>query len=313
MAMHTEIRKRMRSRKLDNLFCISFLAFFLLQWAVFWVYGNINSIGIAFTRYDRVTGEHIILTGASFFDNFKSVFHSLGTQTGKYLLNGVWMHVIASFVCLPLSYMIAYIIYKKTPLSGVFQVILYLPVILSSLITTLLFKHIIESGLYGFAEQHFGVTLPHLFTNPQYNWIVIMAYILFYNLPGSLLINMGSMARVPKDLIEYGELEGISMFREFLLVIVPLIFPVLQVQCLGLFTGIFTTRGPLFEIYASNAPENLKTFGYYLFVSVYAGNADAQSMFGINAAASLLMGLVSVPLVQMTKWAFDKIDPGAEF
>ena len=36
-----------RSAELDNIFCISFLALFLLQWIVFWVYANFNSAAIA--------------------------------------------------------------------------------------------------------------------------------------------------------------------------------------------------------------------------------------------------------------------------
>lgn len=301
------------AKRTDNLFCISFLILFLAQWAIFWVYANLNSIELAFTHYDRTTGNHILYDAAHLFDNFKAVFVSMSNAAGKYMLNGLIMHVLGTFVCLPVSYMIAYIIYKKMPGSGFFQVVLYLPVILSTMITVLLFKHVIESGVYGFSEQFLGKKLPHLFTDPSYNWGIVTLYIIFFGLPGNLLINLGSMARVPKELIEYGELEGISMFREFYMITLPMIFPVLQVQCLGLFTGIFTTRGPLFEIYRDMAPENLKTFGYYMFVSVFSGNADAQSMFGFNAAANLVIGLISVPIVQGTKRLFDKFDPGAEF
>lgn len=310
-----DIKKKVmrRSAKLDNLFCISFLALFLIQWAIFWVYANFNSAAMAFMRYDRIRGEHVFFTAAHLFDNFKLVFTTIASSSGTYVTNGVIMHLISTVVCLPVSYMIAYIIYKKLPASGFFQVVLYLPVILSGLVTTLLFKHIIESGLYGFWERYFGKTLPHLFSDPRYNWWIVAVYIIFFGLPGSLLINLGSMSRVPKELIEYGELEGISLFREFILITLPMIFPVLQVQCLGLFTGFFTAQGPLFTLYRDAAPENLKTFGYYMFVSVYSGSADAQSMFGFNSAANLMIGLVAIPIVQGTKILFDKLDPGAEF
>ena len=196
-----------RSAKLDNIFCISFLALFLLQWIVFWVYANFNSAAIAFMHYDRVKGEHVFFDAAHLFDNFKLVFTTIAGTSGKFVANGVIMHLISTVVCLPASYMIAYIIYKKLPASGFFQVVLYLPVILSPLVTTLLFKHIIESGLYGFWERYFGKPLPHLFSDPRYNWWIVAVYIIFFGLPGSFLINLGSMARVPKELIEYGELQ----------------------------------------------------------------------------------------------------------
>ena len=301
-----------RSTKLDNLFCLSFVALFLVQWIIFWVYANINSIGLAFMHYDKISGEHMFYSFAHLFDNFKLVFTTIAGTSGNYVLNGVIMHLLSTVVCLPVSYMIAFIIYKKMPGSGFFQVVLYLPVILSGLVTALLFKHVIESGLYTFSARYFGIKLPYLFTDPRYDWWIVAVYIIFFGLPGSLLINLGSMARVPKKLIEYGELEGISLFKEFRLITLPIIFPVLQVQCLGLFAGFFTAQGPLYTLYGDNAPENLVTFGYYMFVSVYSNSADAQAMFGFNSAANLMIGLLSIPIVQATKWLFDKLDPGAE-
>lgn len=36
-------------------------------------------------------------------------------------------------------------------------------------------------------------------------------------------------------------------------------------------------------------------------------------MFGYTSAANLTIGLVSVPIVQLTKKLFDRLDPEAEF
>lgn len=310
--MAAKIKKGLREmRRSENLFCLSFLILFLVQWAIFWVYANINSIEVAFMHYDVTTDKHIFYNGAHLFDNFKRVFQDIGGASGAYVLNGVIMHLLSTIVCLPVSYMIAYILYKKLPGSGFFQTVLYLPVILSVMITVLLFKQIVE----GVVQETLlaDVLNLHIFMDSKYNWYPVLFYIIFFGLPGNLLINLGSMARVPKELIVYGELEGISMFREFYLVTLPMIFPVLQVQCLGLFTGFFNAKGPLFELYMDGAPENLKTFGYYMFTSVYSGNADAQGMFGYNSAANLVIGLVSIPIVQLTKMLFDKFDPGAEY
>ena len=123
------------------------------------------------------------------------------------------------------------------------------------------------------------------------------------------------MSRVPPDLVEYGELEGISLFKEFYLITIPMVFPVLQVQCLGMFTGFFTTQGPLYTLYGGNAPENLQTFGYFMFTSVYQGRGGIRPelMYAYNSAANLFIGIVSIPIVQATKWLFDKFDPQAEF
>lgn len=300
----------------DSLFCLSVVAVFVVQWIVFWVIGNLNSIRLAFTEFNVKTETHDLLAFNELFKNFKMfVTDIFGSANGRYVLNGVIMHTLSVIVCLPVSYMIAFILYKKLPMSEFFKVLLYLPAILSTMVTVLFYKHFIEGFLDGLWYKLFDKALPFVFIDPTYNWLIISIYIIFFGLPGNLLINLGTMSRVPPDLVEYGELEGISLFKEFCTITLPLMFPVIQVQCLGLFIGFFTTQGPLYSIYGSDAPENLVTFGYYMFVSVYEGRGGVRPelMYGYNSAANLLIGLVSVPIVQLTKVLFDKLDPGAEF
>ncbi len=305
----------------ENLFAFSVLFLFVLQFIVFWVYANINNIMLAFQKYDAQSNEFKFFAwDENIFSNFARVFKNIFGGSEKYglhaILNGAYFHVLTSFVCLPFSYMIAFILYKKLPATGFFKVVLYLPAILSSMVTVWIFRYMVEVGIGGIYDKAQGLSgaFPAVFKSPVYNRFVVSFYVIFFGLPGSLLINLGSMSRVPQELIEYGELEGISLWKEFILVTVPMIFPVLQVQCLGLFSGFFTNQGPLFTFYAKDAPSNLATFGYNLFISVVDGDTTAAKMsYGYNTAVSLTIGLISVPIVQATKWLFDKLDPGAEF
>jgi hypothetical protein len=86
------------------------------------------------------------------------------------------------------------------------------------------------------------------------------------------------------------------------------------VQCLGLFSGFFTAQGPLFTFYQKEAPDNMRTFGYNLFSQIARDESEtAKRLYGYSSAVGLTIGLVSIPIVQATKWLFDKLDPGAEF
>lgn len=304
----------------ENLFAISILGLFFVQFLVFWLYANFNSIKLAFMQYTG-NDNFVFLPANNLFKNFLDFFKDVFSNTGsRYVLNGAYFHVLSSFLCLPISYMFAFAIYKKLPASGFFKVVLYLPAILSSMVTILLFLNFIEGGLGsltgGFVKKVLGKSFPYVFSDPKYNLLMMSIYVIFFGMPGSLLVNLGSMSRVPNELIEYGELEGISLWKEFILITIPMIFPVLQVQCLGLFTGFFTAQGPLFVFYDNNAPENIRTFGYYIFVQI-ARNKDgteaSKYMYGYSAASSLAIGLFSIPIVQLTKKLFDKLDPGAEF
>ncbi len=301
----------------ENIFAFCVLILFFIQFLVFWVYGNLNSIRLAFQYYDGYDFKYIAWED-NIFSNFelffKNIFEGNKLYGWKAIKNGAYFHLLTTIVCLPFSYMIAFIIYKKLPGTGFFKVVLYLPAILSSMVTIWLYRHIIESGIAGFVRGPMGGTFPSVFNDFSYDRFVISLYVLFFGLPGSLLVNLGSMSRVPHELIEYGELEGISLWGEFCLITVPMIFPVLQVQCLGLFTGFFTAQGPLFTFYEKNAPGNIRTFGYNLFAAIANDeSATAKAQYGYNSAVSLTVGLISIPIVQATKWLFDKLDPGAEF
>jgi ABC-type sugar transport system permease subunit len=304
----------------ENIFAFCVLIYFFLSFLVFWVYANINNIMLAFQEYDPNLGEHVFIAWEdNIFSNFTLFFENLFSGNKNYgwqtIANGAYFHVISSFVCLPFSYMIAFIIYKKLPGTGFYKVVMYLPAILSGMVTVWLYRHIVESGVLGIMRGPLGmegVITP--FRDYKYDWTVITIYVLFYGLPGSLLINLGSMSRVPHELVEYGELEGISLWKEFTLITVPMIFPVLQVQCLGLFSGFFTAQGPLFTFYQKEAPDNMRTFGYNLFSQIARDESEtAKRLYGYSSAVGLTIGLVSIPIVQATKWLFDKLDPGAEF
>ena len=301
------------------MFCGVIVAPFVAGWLVFWLYANINSILLAFQKYNVATDSFFYFPLSNMFQNFerfvKDVFSNMG---GLYFLNGAYFHILG-ILCLPISYMIAFAIYKKLPATGFFKVVLYLPGILSAMITILLYKHLFESGIDQIVYRLTGTGLPAVFTHPKYNRLVLSIYVVFFALPGSMLVNLGSMSRTPQDLIEYGRLEGISLWREFWMITVPLIYPVIEVSCLGLFVGFFTNQGPLFTFYDTGAPENIKTFGYYLYIMMARSASSATAMqnskalIGYSSAAALTIGLVSIPIIQLTKKLFDKFDPEAEY
>lgn len=311
-------RKRRKKRKRKDtaalVFCICMLAYPILQWLIFYVYANINSILLAFQKYDVETAQFVFLPLNDLFRNFANVISDLfnGSGLGTYFLHGVILHGAGVLIGYPVGLMFAYIIYKKCLFSRTFKVLLYLPNILSSMVIAMFFKYFIERAVPAWVGA-MGITdFPLLLMDSRYSFITIVCYTVFFSMPGSIVINLSTMSRVPNELIEYGRLEGISSFREFITIVLPLIYPLLEVQLLGVFVGFFTASGPLYALYAENAAPSVITFGYYMFTKVVGGNAS-ETFYGYTAAANLLIGVVSVPIVYATKWLFDKFDPKVEF
>ncbi len=307
-------RGRVKRNRGALIFCICMLAYPLVQWAIFYFYANLNSIFLAFQRYDVDAGKQVFLTGPNVLNNFKNVLYDLfrGESLGKYFLNGAILHLAAVAIAYPISQFFAFIIYKKCPLSGTFKTVLYLPSILSSMVIAMFFKYFVERALPAYLGT-FGIKdIPLLLNNEKTAFGTIMFYTVFFAMPGAIVINTGTMSRVPVDLIEYGKLEGLTMWQEFIHLTVPLIYPLLEVQLLGVFVGFFTYSGPLYALYAEAAPPSVQTFGYYMFTRV-VGRNSSDAYYGYTASSNLMIGIASVPVVYGTKFLLDKIDPQVEF
>ena len=307
-------RGRAKRNRGALIFCICMLAYPLVQWVIFYLYANLNSIFLAFQRYDVNTGQQVFLTGPNVFNNFKNVLYDLirGESLGKYFLNGAILHLASVVIAYPISQFFAFIIYKKCPLSGAFKTILYLPSILSSMVIAMFFKYFVERALPAYLGA-FGIkNIPLLLNTESTAFGTIMFYTLFFAMPGAIVINTGTMSRVPVDLIEYGKLEGLSMWKEFVYLTIPLMYPLIEVQLLGVFVGFFTYSGPLYALYAESAPASVQTFGYYMFTRIVGRNAS-DAYYGYTAASNLMIGIASVPIVYGTKFLLDKIDPEVEF
>lgn len=308
------IKNTNTQRKSDIIFCIVFLAWPILQWLVMYWYNNIQFIALAFQRYDGETGKYYFFDAANLFTNFKNVLTDLTNPNGllKYFGKGCVMYLTSGLLPVPIGYFIAYMIYKKVPLANTFKVIMFLPSILSSVVIIMYFKFFIDRALPAFITQAWGNQVPNLLFDDKYNFLIVNLYGFFFAMPGAIVINVATMARIPEEIIEYGKLEGVSMWQEFWLIVAPLIYSLIEVMSLGIFLGFFNVQGPLYTIYAENAPDNVVTFGYYMYTRI-VGNNNAAANYGYTTAQSVLTTLVAIPIVFGTKALMDKFNPEAEY
>ena len=293
-----------------RIFVICMLAYAVLNFAVFYVWMNIDSILLAFKTYNGMNGQQEFLDFAHLFDNFKDFFVNLFTSSGTlpYFLRGALYHLTGVLIAYPVSLIFSYLIYKKLFLHNFFKVMLYVPSIVSAMVISIMFKTL--------AENFLPVVFPQLGNAPlseeAYATPLLVVYSVFFAMPGQLIINTATMSTVPQELIEYGKLEGITMRKEFLHVVLPLVYPLITVQCLGIFVGLFTAAGPLYAIYAEMAPDYTITYGYYIFTRIIGRNAS-EAYYGFTAASNLAIGLISIPIVYFTKWLLERFDPEAEY
>ena len=127
---------RFQSRKIQRgIFIGLMLSVGLIQFAIFWLYVNFDSILMAFRLS---TKEGIVWT----FDNFRRFFHEFSIpeyELALALKNTLLLFLVGTIIGLPTSLLFAYYLYKKILFAKFFRVIFFLPSIISAAVLVGLF------------------------------------------------------------------------------------------------------------------------------------------------------------------------------
>lgn len=119
-------------------------AFPILQFLIFYVGVNLNSILLAFKRYDYQSGYTFV-----WFDNFKQVILDIFRLDYMKLAirNSLLLSAINLGIGMTFSLLFSFYIYKKKFLSEMFRVFLFLPVIVSSLALVIVYRYFCEIAI----------------------------------------------------------------------------------------------------------------------------------------------------------------------
>ena len=117
-----------RRRKELIAYCV-FLVYPILQFIVFYIIVNFNSILLSFQKYDLDTSKFNFVG----LDNFKYVFNDVfKADTFKHAFKNSVVAYLVSFSMIPLGLLFSYYMFKRMPGSKLFRVLLFMPSIISA-------------------------------------------------------------------------------------------------------------------------------------------------------------------------------------
>ena len=139
----------------------------------------------------------------------------------------------------------------------------------------------------------------------------IIAFTIWTGLGVNMILYLGAMNRLPQEVIEAGELDGISWWREMFVIVLPMIWPTVSTTLILQFTQLFNSSGPILLFGTAGIPAgsyDTTTISYWIFSATQAGND-----LNFPAAMGLFFTLISFPIVLFVRWLFNKIDPDVEY
>ena len=304
------VPKKQKMVKAKKIFIITMLAYPILHFLIFWVYINFNTVLKSFQGFSYKTGDEVFV-GMKNYVNFFKAFASESGQLKHAVVNSVLFFVFNNFVLLPVSMIFAYLLFKKVFMERVFRIIYFLPNIISVVVLTMVFKFMFDNEfgpLFSILEK-IGFKMPEngFFGTEGTAMIMIFVYCLWAGVGYNVLLLSGTIARIPTEIFEAGKIDGIGMTREFVQMVVPLIFSTVSTLFVTGSMVMFTLfLQPM--LLTKGGPDN-STYTLAYFIVEQVNNNRLYDA----AAAGIVCSVVGIPIIQAIKSIMEKLTPDVEF
>lgn len=308
--MEKTVEKKLHGKKVrEYVFIYGLLAYPLLNFIVFYVITNANSILMAFQRTDTSTYqsvwvglENFRLIAADLFEN-KALLGYVGRSAA------FWF--ITTAVGMPLNVFFAYMFMIKMRGTSVLRFAIMIPTVISGLVMAMLFSKFAENALPVLFDKLFGVKTVSLLRDERYNFVTLIVYMLITGFSYNVLIYMNGMKGAGESLYEVARLEGATHLQTIWYVCVPTLYPILTTFIVTSVPGILCGDPGLYQFYEYGAPESVMTSGYYLFIKTK--NSDPTVVdYSYASAMGLTFTAVSLPLTLLVRYLMDRYDPNKE-
>lgn len=310
-------KKKINTKTL--LFYIAFMAWPVLQFAIFYIVVNLNSFLLAFQKLDVNTGE-VVSWGLDHF----SVWFKEGLDHTR-LIDALGVSFKAYFIHLviavPTGLIFSYYIFKRLPASMFFRVMLYLPSILSAIVLVLIYSYFISSPLKDILKTIFSASEDSYYLYQETQWVgantvsfpVLMFYNIFVGFGTSVLLYSNKMSSVSPDLVEAAQLDGVNTWQEFANIIMPCVYPTLSVFLITGIAGIFINQYNAYPLTSGTPRTESTTIGYLMYDNVLdAGSNLANKRIGQTAALGLMLTVVVIPVTFLVRYLLLKFGPSEE-
>ena len=298
-----EALKIKKKQKTKELLCIwSILIIPLINLCVFWVYGTVQSIPIAF--------EHRFMDDTVKYDfsNFQYIISTFSEPNSillQALLNTLIYWSIGFFFMMPTCFLMAFFLYKKILGYKFFRWVFFFPSIISSVIIASFFKYIVGPGgqLPYLWEKFFGVKDVLFLADSKYAFATMIFYNIYTGLTGFLLYWLSAYARLPEEIMEAGRIDGLTALGEFWYIAIPLILPFYATMALLNITGILDASGA--ALLLTGGSYGTYDIGFYLYKYTVSGTLNDQ---GISGAVGLIKGALVLPIALLVNRLVNKVE-----
>lgn len=293
-----------KSNKLNKskIFIILMLAWPVAHWLVFTLFMNLQTLVYSFQRLNRFTGEMRFAGTENYVELLEKIINNTASYGIAFRNTFLWLGLNV-LVIVPLSLVVAYVLSKKIPFYRFFNAVLFIPNIISIVVLTMVwsFAWAPNQGLVNELLTRLG--LEHLtrvwLGDPKTALINVFVYCVWAGIGFNNLILSGAIAKIPKEILESAELDGISNWQEFIHIVEPSVWPTISTVTILGATAAF--RVFLHPQLLANGQYGTSTIALKVVEEVLAGGS-----YGLASAAGVTMAILGYIAVLIIKKFLDK-------
>lgn len=304
-------KKSVFKSKGDKIFYGVMMAWPLLQFVVFYLVVNFNSILLAFQKIDVATNTSTF-TLVNFADAFRALFK---TELVPAFRNSFVLYLLNLVCGVGLGLLFSYYVSKKMPCSGFFRVLLFMPSILSAVVMTGAFSKFVDAGIPALVKRMSGgeTVISGFLENNKYTVATLMFYNILVGFGTSVLMYSNSMSGISQEIYEAAKIDGAKGMREFVSVTLPMIFGTVSTFLVAGIAGIFTNQMNIIAFYGTNIPDpSWHTLGSYIYAESLKGSASGGAAYPFLSALGIYLTLIAAPITLIVKKLLQKYGPGED-
>ena len=309
-----------KPRTKEMLFVLALVIIPLLNFAIFWVYVNFETVIKTFFRYVGGNYEFIgISRYVRYFKEYVFGVNEMGVQTAETLANfktfwNSFRAIIINVIIFPIALTASYAFYKKIFMEKYFRICFYLPSLISISVLAIMYRSLFDAnfGPISLLLDSMGIHKEFFTNDSPYTWGLIYFFSIFIGLGSNVIMMSGAMLRIPSDIGEYSQLEGVGFWRELFQIVLPLVMPTVGVYIVNIFISVFGFTMHPMMITGDNfgIGHMYDTVGWFILRAAQAptktGTIDASTL-------GLVLTLVMLPWIIAVRWMVKKFTPDVQF
>ncbi len=279
--------KKARLTWQKKVFIIVMLFVPIVEFLVFWVGVNFQSILLAFQQ-NKADGT--VVWGFVHFENFFKEFKTVDSGLVIGIKNTFKYFFAQQLFVFPCSLLLCYFLYKKIAGYKAFRFIFYIPSIVTATVLAVLFKTAISgAGPVGTLCESLGWEEIKWLNDSEYATKTLLFYNIMFSFGGNMILLSGAMSHIDESIIEAGKIDGVGMWREIVQLVIPLIWPTLTTLIIFGVMGIFSASGPV--LLFTQGGYKTTTISYWIYEKVYFAGE-----YNYPAAVGLVCSVIAIPL-----------------